>query len=167
MNENLLIKPFNVEIIEREEDIILPEINYIPLIQDAKPQVDPKKFRFEGDRLYKVVDIIDEETLQVDTGLFVKFLGVKIIRKEETLKYLENYLLGKNIILKFDPNFIEEDYVKAYVYLKNKIFINAYLIKSGLGVPDITIQHKYKEKFINLWREIENAKRMDIKYGNK
>jgi len=153
MNENLLIKPFNVEIIEREEDIILPEINYIPLIQDAKPQVDPKKFRFEGDRLYKVVDIIDEETLQVDTGLFVKFLGVKIIRKEETLKYLENYLLGKNIILKFDPNFIEEDYVKAYVYLKNKIFINAYLIKSGLGVPDITIQHKYKEKFINLWRE--------------
>jgi len=167
MNENLLIKPFNLEIIEREEDIILPEINYIPLIQDAKPQVDPKKFRFEGDRLYKVVDIIDEETLQVDTGLFVKFLGVKIIRKEETLKYLENYLLGKNIILKFDPNFIEEDYVKAYVYLKNKIFINAYLIKSGLGVPDITIQHKYKEKFINLWREIENAKRMDIKYGNK
>jgi DNA modification methylase len=167
ISDNTLIKPFNIEIIERKENIIPTENNYLPSIQDAKPQIDPKKFKFEGERLYKVVEIINEETIRLDTGLIVNFLGIKIIKKEETIKYLEKYLLGKNVILKLDPNFIEENNVKAYVYLQNKIFINAYLIKSGLGIPDLAIQHKYKEKFINLWREIENAKRMDLKYGNK
>jgi DNA modification methylase len=167
ISDNTLIKPFNIEIIERKENIIPTENNYLPSIQDAKPQIDPKKFKFEGERLYKVVEIINEETIRLDTGLIVNFLGIKIIKKEETIKYLEKYLLGKNVILKLDSNFIEESHVKAYVYLQNKIFINAYLIKSGLGIPDLAIQHKYKEKFINLWREIENAKRMDLKYGNK
>jgi len=167
ISENTLIKPLNIEIIERKENIIPTENNYLPSIQDAKPQIDPKKFKFEGERLYKVVEIINEERIKLDTGLIVNFLGIKIIKKEETIKYLEKYLLGKNVILKLDPNFIEENNVKAYVYLQNKIFINAYLIKSGLGIPDLAIQHKYKEKFINLWRKIENAKRMDLKYGNK
>jgi DNA modification methylase len=167
ISDNTLIKPFNIEIIERKENIIPTENNYLPSIQDAKPQIDPKKFKFEGERLYKVVEIINEETIRLDTGLIVNFLGIKIIKKEETIKYLEKYLLGKNVILKLDSNFIEESHVKAYVYLQNKIFINAYLIKSGLGIPDLAIQHKYKEKFINLLREIENAKRMDLKYGNK
>jgi len=167
ISDNTLIKPFNIEIIERKENIISTENNYLPSIQDAKPQIDPKKFKFEGERLYKVVEIINEETIRLDTGLIVNFLGIKIIKKEETIKYLEKYLLGKNVILKLDSNFIEESHVKAYVYLQNKIFINAYLIKSGLGIPDLAIQHKYKEKFINLLREIENAKRMDLKYGNK
>ena len=144
----------DIQIIERDEKIELPPINYIPKIQDAKPQIEPKKFRFKGERLYKVVKIIDENTIQLNTGLFVKFLGIKSIRKEETINYLCDYILGKDIILKFDNNkILNENTAVAYVYLKNKIFINAYLIKSGLAIPDLSINHKYKEKFINLWRE--------------
>jgi len=42
--------------------------------------------------------------------------------------------------------------VEAYVYLKNKIFINAYLIKSGIAVADRKANHKHKNKFLELER---------------
>jgi len=167
VNENLLINTIDIEIIERDEEIILPKTDYVPRIQNAEPLVDPKKFKFGEENSYKVVEIIDEGTLKLDTGLIVKFLGVKVIKREETLKYLKEYVLGKEVILKFDFPTLEQEYIKAYVYLKNKIFINAYLIKSGLAIPDLLVQHRYKEKFIEIWKEIEDAKGMDIKYGNK
>ncbi len=143
------------EIIKRKEKIItLPEIDYIPRIQDAKPQIDPKKFNFKGDRLYKVVKIVNENTLKLNTGLLVKFLGVKIDKKDDTIRYLRDYIVGKNIFLKFQNGKVaNENSVNAYVYLKNKIFVNAYLIKSGFGSPDFSINHKLRDKFIRLWKE--------------
>ncbi len=147
----------NIKIIERkDEKIELPPIDYNPRIQDAKPQIDPKKFRFKGDRLYKVIEIIDECTIKLDTGLVVKFLGVKINKrkKEEAKRYLHEYILGKKVFLRFqDGEFVNCEAVPAYVYLKNRIFINAYLIKSGLGTPDFSVNHRYKDKFLRLWEE--------------
>jgi len=159
MKESLLSFYENIQIIERkEEKLELPPIDYIPRIQDAKPQIDPQKFKFRGDRLYRVVEIIDESTIKLNTGLFVKFLGVKIDKKEDTIRYLQDYILGKNVFLKFHGNkVINQNTVMAYVYLKNKIFVNAYLIKSGLGSPDFSTNHKYKDKFIQLWKERQNG----------
>lgn len=146
----------NIEIIERqEEDLNLPPVNYIPKIKDLKPIVDPKKFNFKGSRLYKVTEILDEETVKIDTGLNVKFLGIKIDKKEEAKQYLQKYVLGKDVFLRFYDPTVENGTVKAYVYLKNKIFINAYLIKSGLARPDFSINHRYKEKFAKLWEEYQ------------
>ena len=154
-----LFKLNNVQIIKGKEKITtLPLIDYIPRIQDAKPQIDPKKFNFKGDRLYKVIQIVDENTIKLNTGLNVKFLGVKIDKKDETIRYLKDYILGKNIFLKFqNDKVVNENTVMAYVYLKNKIFINSYLIKSGLGSPDFSINHKLRDKFIKLWKERERV----------
>ena len=80
---------------------------------------------------------MNDNTIKLNTGLIVKFLG---------------------IILKFfDSKIINENTVNAYVYLKNKIFVNAYLIKSGLAAPDFSVNHKYKDKFIQLWKERQNG----------
>ena len=169
MKESLLSFYENIQIIERkEEKLELPPIDYTPRIQDAKPQIDPQKFKFRGDRLYRVVEIIDESTIKLNTGLFVKFLGVKIDKKEDTIRYLQDYILGKNVFLKFHGNkVINQNTVMAYVYLKNKIFVNAYLIKSGLGSPDFSTNHKYKDKFIQLWKERQNGQGMDTEHGYK
>jgi len=169
MKESLLSFYENIQIIERkEEKLELPPIDYTPRIQDAKPQIDPQKFKFRGDRLYKVVEIIDESTIKLNTGLIVKFLGVKIDKKEDTIRYLQDYILGKNVFLKFHGNkVINQNTVMAYVYLKNKIFVNAYLIKSGLGSPDFSTNHKYKDKFIQLWKERQNGQGMDTEHGYK
>jgi len=159
MEESLLQFYDSIQIIERkEEKLELPPINYVPRIQDAKPQIDPQKFKFKGDRLYKVVEIVNDDTIKLNTGLIVKFLGIKIHKKEDTIRYLREYILGKNVFLKFfDSKIINENTVNAYVYLKNKIFVNAYLIKSGLAVPDFSVNHKYKDKFIQLWKERQNG----------
>ena len=169
MKESLLSFYENIQIIERkEEKLELPPIDYTPRIQDAKPQIDPQKFKFRGDRLYRVVEIIDESTIKLNTGLIVKFLGVKIDKKEDTIRYLQDYILGKNVFLKFHGNkVINQNTVMAYVYLKNKIFVNAYLIKSGLGSPDFSTNHKYKDKFIQLWKEKQNGQGMDTEHGYK
>ena len=159
MKESLLQFYDSIQIIERkEEKLELPPINYVPRIQDAKPQIDPQKFKFKGDRLYKVVDIGNDNTIKLNTGLIVRFSGIKIDKKEDTIHYLRKYILGKKIFLKFhDSKIINENTVSAYVYLKNKIFVNAYLIKSGLAVPDFSVNHKYKDKFIQLWKERKNG----------
>jgi len=149
----------NVEIVERkEQNLALPSLDYLPSIQDAKPQIDLKKFNFKGDRLYKVVEIINEGTIMLNTGLAVKFLGIKVNKKEDTMRYLQDYLLGKNIFLKIGNNELKiENTLPAYVYLKNKIFVNAYLIKSGLASPDFSENHTYKNKFIKLWKESQSV----------
>ncbi|MDD5643461.1 MAG: hypothetical protein PHX53_17560, partial [Syntrophales bacterium] len=61
-------------------------------------------------------------------------------------------ILGKKIILGYDAG-VEADIaekqekIEAYVYLANRLFINGYLIKSGLGVPDQDIVHRLQDKF--------------------
>jgi len=141
-----------LEIIERPKTKIdLPEINYVPMIQDAKPKIAPEKFNFKGERLYRVNEIIDENTIKLDTGLKVKFLGVKINKKEKALNYLNKYILGKEVFLRLENNkVLDENTVMAYVYLKNKIFINSYLIKSRVASPNVSAQYKLKDKFLEI-----------------
>jgi len=153
--EESLFKFSDIQILKGGGKITeLPKIDYIPRIQNAIPQIDPRKFNFKGDRLYKVVRIINENMIMLNTGLIVKFLGVKIDKKDDTVHYLKNYILGKNIFLKLqNGKVVSENTIMAYVYLKNKIFVNTYLIKSGLASPDFSISHKFKNKFIQLWKE--------------
>jgi len=153
--KKFLFNIYNIEIIKRNEKIKFDDIDYVPSIQDAKPQIDPKKLNFKKDTLYKVVDIIDENTIKINNGLLIKFLGVKIIDKDKTIKYLKEYLLKKEIRIKLENNSIlNENTVFAYVYLKNKIFINAYLIKVKLALADREKEYKLKRKFLELERGI-------------
>ena len=38
----------------------------------------------------------------------------------------------------------------AYLYLENKTFLNAHLLKEGLVLVDNSVNFKYKQKFNNL-----------------
>jgi len=152
--KNSLLRVYNVEIIKRNEKIKLNNVNYEPGIQDAKPQLDPKKLNFRKNALYKVVDIVDENTIKLNTGLLVKFLGVNIVDKDKAIKYLKEYLLKKEVMLRLESNSVlNENTIFAYVYLKNKIFINAYLIKSGIAQADREKEYKLKKKFLELEKE--------------
>jgi len=155
-----------VEIIKREDIPPISEIDYTPRIKDAKPQIDPKKFNFKRERLYRVTQILNENTIKLDTGLKVRLLGIKVENKSEAIKYLNRYVLKKDIFLQFDnDSVLDKNTVMAYVYLKNKIFVNAYLIKSGIASPDLSMDFKYKKKFIEIYKVNKYGKRMDIKYG--
>ncbi len=158
----------SIQIIKRTTLFDIDEVDYVPRIKDAKPKIDPKKLNFKNSGLYRVVDIVDEQTIKLNTGLFVRFLGVKVVKKEQAIEYLKNHILKKEVYLKFDHgSIVDENIISAYVYLKNKIFVNAYLIKSGIAQADKTMNYKYKTKFIELEKEVDNGKGMDIEYSNK
>ncbi|MFA5110930.1 MAG: site-specific DNA-methyltransferase [Desulfobaccales bacterium] len=127
----------------------LPQIDYTPAIRNAEPRPEGHRPQLSPDRLHKVTRIIDERTIALDDGARVAFLGVRIDRKAETLDYLRTRILGKNVFIK-DAQTSAADGRAGYIYLKNRIFINAHLIKSGLGSPDLTVTHKLQKKFIRL-----------------
>ncbi len=144
----------NLKIIERNEKIHLEPVDYHPRIKDAKPILEEKKLKLNGERLYKVIDILSEDELLLDTGLKVKILGIKVPeeKKKEALEYLKKYIKGKKVFLKFDNNVKPEsnDTIYAYVYLKNKIFVNRKMIQMGLAEVDNTKNFLYKKKFMEV-----------------
>ncbi len=145
-----------VEIIRRSATAIPDEVSYIPRIKDARPVVEPDKLKFGKNKLYRVVEILKDGRLRLDTGLIVKLRGISIVDPEAVLSYLNRYVLKKWVRLKFDEDYTPADgFVEAYVYLKNGIFINAYLIKSGMATVDRASRFKHKGKFIALEEEVK------------
>jgi DNA modification methylase len=127
----------------------LPEIDYTPAIRDAEPRPAGHPSSVSPHRLHKVTQVVDEHTITIDNGARVTFLGVRIDKRAETLDYLRTRVLGKTIFVKNDEAGAADGQA-GYVYLKNRLFINAHLIKSGLGSPDLTVDHKLQKKFIRL-----------------
>jgi DNA modification methylase len=131
-----------------------PQIDYTPAIRAAAPRPAAPGRQSSPDHLHKVTHVIDAHTLRLDTGARVTFLGVRIDKEAETLAYGRARILGKNIFIR-DAEVIGNGVIAGYVYLKNRIFVNAYLIKSGLGSPDLTVEHRLREKFITLKRQAD------------
>ncbi|WP_457567876.1 DNA methyltransferase [Desulfurobacterium sp.] len=165
--EGLEVFNRKIEIIKRNNLIIPDTIDYIPRIKDAKPIIEPDKLKFGKNKLYSVVDVLEDGKLKLDTGLLVKLRGIIITNLDATLSYLREYVLKKKVYLKFDKGYrANENIVEAYVYLKNKIFVNAYLIKSGFAVVDKNSDFDLKDRFTKLennYHHIIEIKRMGKK----
>jgi modification methylase len=87
-------------------------------------------------------------------------MGIEPIAEkvEEALAYLKNVVLGKPVFLKFDHHIHTSDgALQAYVYLENKTFINAKLIKYGLCQADLHVEHRYAERFRGYQPEAANV----------
>jgi len=139
------------EFIERNQDVVLEEVSYSTAIKDAKPLISPNILRSSTDKLYKVVDILDKETLKLDSGQRVKLIGVSILQQQENeaVKYLKKYVKGKQVTIKFDfSQKTFDNHTYAYVYLKNKIFVNKEMLKLGLARPadyPFSLKKKFEE----------------------
>ncbi len=147
------LMPLPVTIIRRDVPVppVDPPAHYRPHVQDARPQMDPQRLHLEEDAVYKVAAIVDERTLQMEEGLTVRLLGIQVPpeRREHALAYLRQFLLGKRVILRFDPSLAGGDEpVEAYVYLTNRLFVNRKMIEMGLADADRAVCHRYRSKFL-------------------
>ena len=128
----------------------LPYLFKDPLAFDKK--VDPRRLMF-GSKIsrtqqsekaieyYKVSDIVSVDKLRLNDNLIVKLLGVSPVqgKKSEAMEFLKKKVKGKQVTLKFDIiKYDESDELLVYLYLKNKTFINAHLIKYGLANVDVS-----------------------------
>lgn len=133
----LLSYEHKIEFLERTKCVeITEEMDYKPDIKDATPVISPDKLRFGAEKLYRVTNVLDIDTIELDTGLKVRFFGVKVNPNEsgKVMDYLNEYVKGKQIFLEFDSySKPESETVPAYVFLKNKIFINKELVRHGLA----------------------------------
>jgi modification methylase len=152
-------QPLSISI--NEEIQKQPYIFKDPHTLDKK--IDVKKLQFgsridknsstKREELFTVKEIINPEKVQLSNGLVVKLLGVKedpVINGKATTFLIEK-TKGKRVFLKYDNvKYDKENNLLCYLYLENKTFINAHLIKNGLAQVDSDIDFKYKDKFFNL-----------------
>jgi len=142
----------------KEETKKLPYIFKDPIKFDKK--VDPRKLRFgsridnsnyEREDYYSVKEIVSPEILILNNNLKIRLLGVKERPEKngEAIKFLRKKTIGQKVFLKFDAlKYDKKNYLLCYLYLRNKTFLNAHLIKNDLVYVDTTIDYKYKSKFL-------------------
>ncbi len=140
----------DVRFYRRDVSVVLEKIDYKPGIKDAKPVTDgitPKSTR----ELHRVIRVIDEKTVMLENGLKLGLLGIRVVDKAGAMDYLNDRLLKKQVFFKVDPAFpVQDNQVAAYVYMKNKIFVNTYMIKAGLAIVDDTADFQMKHRFLQL-----------------
>ncbi len=136
----------------------LPYVFKDPVRFDKK--IDPKKLRFgskidnsyhQGENYHSVKEIINPEIVVLDNDLKVRLIGVKEKREANgaATHFLKEKLKGQKVFLKFDSTkYDNEGNLLCYLYLKNKTFINAHLIKHKLTCVDSSLNFKYKDKFL-------------------
>jgi len=158
-----------VEIIRQEETKIdfeervkkLPYIFKDPIKFDKK--IDPRKLKFgskisaeensEREKYYSVKEIISPEVLILDNGLKIRLLGIKENPEKNgaAIQFLREKTRGQKVFLKFDTiKHDKENNLLCYLYLWNKTFLNAHLIKNELVDVDNSIDYKYKSRFLKL-----------------
>ncbi|MBF0228222.1 MAG: thermonuclease family protein [Desulfamplus sp.] len=156
LRDAIKLNPNNFE----NQILMLPYIFKDPNKLDKK--VDPKKLQFgskidknsgEREEYYSVKEIISPELIKFNNDLTIRLIGIKRKNPEngEAINFLIEKTKGEKVFIKFDNRKYDEDNnLLCYLYLKNKTFINAHLIKAGLADVDTNADFKYKEKFLNL-----------------
>ena len=136
----------------------LPYVFYDPVEFDKK--IDPKKMQF-GSRIdnnhskredyYNVSEIISPNMIVLNNGLKVKLIGVdeKGEKRNDAIRFLKERTKGQRVFMKFDrQKHDKENNLLCYLYLQNKTFLNAHLIKRGLANVDNSYDYKFKTKFL-------------------
>ena len=153
-----IIKQKNINTDFKEEIKKLPYVFQDPIKFDKK--IDPRKLRFgskidnsysERETYYTVKEVISPKILILNNGLKIRLLGVKE-RPEKNggaIQFLKEKALGQKVFIKFDTiKHDEENNLLCYLYLSNKTFLNAHLIKNDLVEVDTKFDYKYKSKFL-------------------
>lgn len=126
-------------------------------------KIDVKKRQFgskidqdsptKTEELFSVKEVISPELVRLNNNLIIRLIGIK---KDESkngsaTEFLKQKTKGQKVFLRFDETKHDsENRLFAYLYLQNKTFLNAHLIKKGFALVDESVDFKYKMKFLTL-----------------
>lgn len=126
-------------------------------------RIDPKKLNFgskitmkdagKREDYLRIKKVISPEKVLLSNDLEIRLIGVSEIpdKRNEAMEFLQMKTSNTQIFLRFDnEKYDKQGILKAYIYLKNKTFLNAHLIKRGLAQPSFNDNFKYREKFLSL-----------------
>ena len=150
----------------------IEEIKNLPYIfkdfHSFNKKIDPKKLQFgskidkngsqQREEYFSVEEIMTPELIRLSNGLVVRLIGIKEKKESngKAIEFLQLKTKSQKVFLKYDDmKHDEKNNLMVYLYLKNKTFLNAHLIKNGLAVSDKYLNYKNKNKFIKLEEEYD------------
>lgn len=123
-------------------------------------KIDVKKLQFgskidknskEREEYFTVKSVISPNTILLSNGLTIRLIGIKekpSVNGNAT-QFLIDKTKGRKVFLKYDSvKYDSDNTLLCYLYLDNKTFINAHMLKNGLAEVDMAADFKYKSKFI-------------------
>jgi site-specific DNA-methyltransferase (adenine-specific) len=132
-------------------------------------KVDIKKLQYgskidtksngQREEYFTVKEIISPELIKLNNDLVIRLIGVKQnpAINDEATEFLRKKLKSKRVFLHHDEiKYDNDNHLMAYLYLENKTFVNAHLLKNGLMEVDDSLEFKYREKFVGirkLWQK--------------
>ncbi|MEA3486104.1 MAG: DNA methyltransferase [Thermodesulfobacteriota bacterium] len=141
-------------------------INKLPYIfrdpHKFDKKIDPKKLQFgskidknskERENYFSIKEIISPELIRLNNDLIVRLIGVRQDKElnGQAIEFLKTKTNRQKVFLKYDSlKYDQDDNLLCYLYLKNKTFLNAHLIKIGYVNVDTSYDYKYREKFTAL-----------------
>jgi site-specific DNA-methyltransferase (adenine-specific) len=129
-------------------------------------KTDPKKLQYgskidqngstQREDYFSVKEILSPELVKLNNDLIVRLIGIKEKKEAngKAIEFLQLKTKGQKVFLKYDETkYDEKNNLLVYLYLKNKTFLNAHLIKNGFADVDTTMNFKNKDQFINYLKE--------------
>lgn len=157
-NSTCLYKVDSSTINKEEKLNTLPYVFNDPHKMENK--IDVKKLQFgskidkdskEREEYFTVKSVISPNTILLSNGLTIRLIGIKekpSVNGNAT-KFLIDKTKGRKVFLKYDSvKYDSDNTLLCYLYLDNKTFINAHMLKNGLAEVDMAADFKYKSKFI-------------------
>lgn len=106
----------------------------------------------EREEFFSVKQVISPEILVLNNGVKIRLIGIKSNPElnGKATEYLIDKIRGNKVFLRYDQQkYDSENNLLVYLYLENKTFINAHLLKDKMAIIDDNIEFKYKTKFQN------------------
>jgi modification methylase len=122
-------------------------------------KTDVKKMQFgskiddesqEREEYFTVKKIFNAEKLELSNGSIIKLIGIKenTDNNNDAIDFIYQKTKGQKVFLKYDVQKQDENnHLLVYLYLQNKTFINAHLVKERLVLVDNEMDFKYKKRF--------------------
>ena len=168
IDANNLIETVNLEIKKQTININFEEeLNNLPYrfvdVHKTDKKIDVKKLQFgskidkdsstEREELFSVKQVVSPELISLSNGLTVRLIGIKQNPQinGKAIEFLLSKFKGNKVFLRYDTiKYDADNHLMVYMYLENKTFINAHLLKNGLALVDESIDFKHKDKFRTL-----------------
>jgi DNA modification methylase len=160
-NNSTCLYKVDSSMINKEEKLnTLPYVFNDPHKMESK--IDVKKLQFgskidkdskEREEYYSVKSVLSPNTVILSNGLTIRLIGIKEKQSVNgsATRFLIEKTKGRKVFLKYDSiKYDSENTLLCYLYLDNKTFINAHMLKNGLAEVDYSIDFKYKAKFEKL-----------------
>jgi site-specific DNA-methyltransferase (adenine-specific) len=167
-DNGLKFDEFKFEVINRPNNFNYNKLRY--LFNDPvkiNKLIDPRKLTFGSvinknnnnkEELLVIKKINNFNEVVTETGLKLKLIGIvrDDVMNDKAIAFLKENIENKQIIIKFDEKKYDDNGdLLCYIYLNNRMFVNAHLIKRRLVKPDLKSIYKYKDIFIKYYNNEE------------